>query len=307
MEELNMFYYKTNLEDIKENFQIVAEVPNLRSIRANIFAIMRSDDKLDLSSIENDLVITCKRTKEAYEDALIRLSNVCEEIGKCVFGTTDESLSRFMLTISPSWDFVKKDGWHNMFTISNKPVDAPGTYLLRIERFAMDKEGNTIMIVTPLLSINPELIPCFYYEEKMSRIYRVDDESALNTVSARSIVNMFELYNSITNGDIDNCNKMLNLASEALYSKTQKEVDLERLAASENSLIQQKIKENGLHDYYEQIDSRYWSLLYKNEISETPDIIQRALETEEYYRRLKEEKARLRKEKRLAKKEKKRE
>ena len=295
-----MFYYKTNLEDIKENFQIIAEVPNLRSIRANIFAIMR-DDKLDLSSIENDIVITCKRTKEAYEDALVRLSNVCEEIGKCVFGTTDESLSRFMLTISPSWDFVKKYGWHNMFIISNKPVDTPGTYLLRIERFTMDKDGNTIMIVTPLLSINPELILCFYYEEKMSRIYRVDDESDLNTVSARSIIN------SITNGDIDNCNKMLNLASEALYSKTQKKIDLERLAASENSLIQQKIKENGLQEYYEQIDRRYYSLLYKNEISETPDIIQRALVTEEYYRRLKEEKARLRKEKRLAKKEKKRE
>lgn len=50
-------------------------------------------------------------------------------------------------------DNKKKQGWWNIFTICNKPVEKEGMYIARIDRHTYDNDGHDMLIVTPIAPI----------------------------------------------------------------------------------------------------------------------------------------------------------
>ena len=65
-----------------------------------------------------------------------------------VEATEPNSTRLFIRSLYPLEDIKKKEGWWNIFTITDKPVENAGMYIARIDRHTYDKDGHDMLIVS---------------------------------------------------------------------------------------------------------------------------------------------------------------
>ncbi len=113
------------------------------------------------------------------------------EIGKIVLAVSKEkdSTRLFLKRLSVVHDVMSKDGWWDMFTISNKPCNE-GVWACRIDVIRLDKNGFKMMQVTPLSYLGKEidgesvawdyfgrstLFSCYYTESHYKNRFNVQE------------------------------------------------------------------------------------------------------------------------------------
>lgn len=136
--------------------------------------------------------------KEAAKENLEVLNKT--EVGKFILcrskKSEDDTKTRMFINRFTQFDFDKKDGWWDTFTIASKPCENPGLYICMIDTFKIDKNGYLMMIVTPkvyLDEVNEESIAWKYLIRSGSFTNKYND--AHHIYSSRfNVINLHEKY-----------------------------------------------------------------------------------------------------------------
>ena len=112
----------------------------------------------------------CEHFKDAYQ-SMCKMGGIPGEyciingdeftknfnLGKFIICEARDTTGRlYIRTLDIVRDYIRKDGWWNMFTLSTNIIDKEGLWLCQIKRFTVDKKGYPMNIVCPIKYIGTE-------------------------------------------------------------------------------------------------------------------------------------------------------